>query len=60
MPIRSLREILSARPLVSVSTEATLREACALLDAENIGALAVLSDGALVGLLIHTIVQLAG
>lgn len=51
MIIRSIREIVQGRPLHVIGPEATVRLACNKMDEENIGALAVLEAGRLVGLL---------
>lgn len=47
----SLRDLLAGRKLASVPPEMTVRAACAVLDEQDIGALAVVADGRLVGIL---------
>ncbi|KUF09807.1 CBS domain-containing protein [Pseudoponticoccus marisrubri] len=51
MIIKSIDQLLQGRSLVSVTPDATIREACTLLDRHGIGALAVLDGPRLVGIL---------
>ena len=51
MIIKTIDVLLKGRKLVSVSPEATVKDACAQLDAHGVGALAVLRDGQLAGIL---------
>ncbi|MHC0052439.1 CBS domain-containing protein [Actibacterium sp. D379-3] len=52
MLIKSIRDILGGRPLFHVPTDTSVRAACTLMDARNIGAVAVLgAGGALAGIL---------
>lgn len=51
MIIKSVGEILKGREIYTIAPEATVRRACEMLEAHNVGALAVLRDGALVGVL---------
>ena len=46
-----LRDLLAERELAAVPPTITVREACRVLDARDIGALAVVDDGRLVGIL---------
>lgn len=50
MSITSIRQVISGRPLEHIGPEATLREACRKLHANDIGALAVLENGRLIGI----------
>lgn len=49
MIIRTVGQAVQARALVSIGPAASVTEACAVLDRENVGCLAVLSDRVLVG-----------
>ena len=51
MIIKSIDQLIAGRAIVGIAPEATVSEACTLLDAHNIGALAVLDHGRLVGIL---------
>lgn len=51
MIIRSIREVVANRPLHSIGPEETLRAACRILGEDEIGALAVVEGGRLVGIL---------
>ena len=51
MPFRTVAELLAGRPLLSVAPGTPLREACRMLSDHDIGALAVLEGGRLVGIL---------
>lgn len=51
MITKTIGELLGRRPLRSVGPEATLEDAAALMEEANVGALAVVSGGALVGIL---------
>lgn len=51
MIIQSISQILGDRPLWSTEPEATVRDACVALHKANVGALAVIADGRLVGIL---------
>lgn len=49
--IKSLHDILEGRGVVSTVPHVTVHEACEILNDNNVGALAVLEDGALVGII---------
>lgn len=51
MPIRNLSEISSKRPLYTIDPDATLVQASEMMAEHNLGALAVVDDGHLVGIL---------
>lgn len=51
MIIKSLGQILEGRPLLSVAPEDMLNKAAAVMSAAKVGAVAVLEDGKLVGIL---------
>lgn len=51
MIIRSIEAILAGRAFHTISPDQTVRAACLKLDAADVGALAVLADGALAGVL---------
>lgn len=51
MIIKTIRDILAGRPLHHIRPETTLREAAQMMERHDVGALAVLEDGALVGVL---------
>lgn len=51
MSIKTIRQILGDRPLLQVTPGETLRTAAALMAGHQVGALAVLDDGQLVGIL---------
>lgn len=51
MTLKSIRAILAGRPLCQAPPDATLREACRQLETCNVGALAVMEAGQLVGIL---------
>lgn len=51
MIIRTVAQAVSERPLVSVAPGASVSDACALLDRENVGALGVTDDTGLIGVL---------
>ncbi len=51
MTIRSISQLIEGRKLVSVTPDTTAQDACAVLDQRNIGALAVVSENRLVGIL---------
>lgn len=51
MIIHSVAEILGQRKLPQTTPTSTVRDACHVMDAFNVGSVAVLEDGALVGIL---------
>lgn len=51
MSITTIRNILAGRPLHSVSPHQTVREAAKTMSANKVGAVAVIDDGTLVGIL---------
>lgn len=51
MITKSIGEILAGRPLISISKEASIREAARMMMENGVGAVAVLEDGKLVGIL---------
>jgi CBS domain-containing protein len=51
MIIKSIGDLLIGQSLVSVSPQQTVTETCHVMDAHNIGAVAVILDGTLVGIL---------
>lgn len=51
MLIKSIGELINDRDLISVSALSTVEEACVLFDTHRIGALAVVDDGVLRGIL---------
>ncbi|MGP6087353.1 CBS domain-containing protein [Antarctobacter jejuensis] len=51
MIINSIDQVLNNRPLISVPPGASVKEACDLLAQHNIGALTVVEDGGLVGII---------
>lgn len=51
MIIQSIGDLISGRNLYRIAPEATVREACQMLYARNIGALAVMTGDTLVGIL---------
>lgn len=51
MILKTIRDVLDGRPLYHIAPETTLREAAKLMESRNVGALAVLEEGALVGIL---------
>lgn len=51
MIIKTIRDILGGRRLHHVTPETTLREAAQLMERRDVGALAVLQDGAFAGIL---------
>lgn len=51
MIIKSIAHLLNGRGLISVAPQETVKAACALLTAHDIGALAVVDNGKLVGVL---------
>ena len=51
MPYQTIGDIVVGRPYAEVTPETTLRDACRLLCIRRVGALAVVADGALVGIL---------
>ncbi|MCR8549345.1 CBS domain-containing protein [Salipiger sp. P9] len=50
MIITSIDQLLSGRPLISVAPETSVEEACSLMARRNVGAVAVLRDGRLAGI----------
>ncbi|MQX36722.1 CBS domain-containing protein [Roseospira navarrensis] len=50
MIIKSIREMMTGRDLASTTPSTTVREACRILTARNVGALAVLDGDRLVGM----------
>lgn len=51
MIIRTIDQLIEGRSLISVAPGARLRAACSILNSHNVGALAVLENGALRGIL---------
>jgi CBS domain-containing protein len=51
MIIKTIRDILGSRALHHVTPETTLREAAQLMERRDVGALAVMEDGAFAGIL---------
>lgn len=51
MITKSIGEILAGRPLISISKEASIREAARMMMENGVGAVAVLEDGKLAGIL---------
>lgn len=51
MVIKSIYELLAGRPLFSVSPGITVKEACSVLSEHDVGAVAVVEGGRLVGIL---------
>ncbi|MGS4946943.1 CBS domain-containing protein [Meridianimarinicoccus sp. RP-17] len=51
MIIRSIDAIVSGRPFHTIGPDESVRAACMRLDTANVGALAVMSDGTLLGVL---------
>ncbi|MCA8882222.1 MAG: CBS domain-containing protein [Rhodobacteraceae bacterium] len=51
MIIKSISQILDSRPLWSITPDTSAREACVALSKANVGALAVMDDGQLIGVL---------
>lgn len=51
MFVRSVQDLIAGRPLPAVRNDVSVREACEVMDGLDIGALLVLRDGALVGIL---------
>lgn len=51
MIIRTVGQAIEERAMVSVAPDASVREACRLLDRENVGAVGVTDDTGLVGVL---------
>lgn len=51
MILKTIRDVLKGRPLFHISPETTLREAAKLMESRDVGALAVLDNGKLVGIL---------
>ncbi len=51
MTVTTIRRILGDRPLHSVSPDKSVRDAAAIMATQSVGALAVISDGNLVGIL---------
>ncbi|SFA89064.1 CBS domain-containing protein [Poseidonocella pacifica] len=51
MYIKSISELLSDRPMFSIDATRTVGEACMILSTRNIGALPVVENGRLVGIL---------
>ena len=51
MIIKSIHQLIAGRTLYAVAPDATVQDACQLLEARDIGALAVVSDERLVGIL---------
>ncbi|MCT4557468.1 MAG: CBS domain-containing protein [Pelagimonas sp.] len=51
MTITSIGQLIAGRPLISVTPECTAEQACKLFSEHRIGALAVVDQGALVGIL---------
>lgn len=51
MILKTIRDVLDGRPLYHIAPETTLREAAKLMESRNVGALAVLENGKLVGIL---------
>ena len=51
MITKTIHDLLGGRPLYHVSPETTLREAAKLMESRDVGALAVLEDGVLAGIL---------
>ena len=51
MFVRSVKDVVANRDLLSIASGATVRQAAHVLDRFNVGALVVLKDGQLIGLL---------
>ena len=51
MAVTKVADILNGREVVTLGPDASVAEACALLDRHNIGALGVVAEGALLGIL---------
>ena len=51
MIIRTIDTLLEGKSLISISSAASVREACKLLNIHNVGAVAVIDDGKLSGIM---------
>jgi CBS domain-containing protein len=51
MITKSIADILAGRPLISISRQASIREAARMMTENSVGAVAVIDDGKLAGIL---------